>query len=303
MQRTICRGDDLEFYSDVKRLLPEHIKPVPLERVMEIRPYIRVDRSRAKRSPTKLSATTKRKRNNDIMRNIPAGACTGFVSVADLIVSQSKKRKVVDVKNLEAEAEDDDLDKALDAGVEGLLSGRRTQSLVSTLSKSYPWDEENLEKPKGKGKMKRAATVASKAKPKPKKKDPEKGETEGEEEGDGKKAGKGRGKGGGRSRAQAKQKGVSISLSQQGRDDSVDRELDHGPFARWEKTQKESSLFLNPAFSPSRSPSPQVPRKRTKNWLSPLTEDVAIDLSDEEMERHRSETPGQYFQDHEYVDS
>ncbi|XP_006454793.1 hypothetical protein AGABI2DRAFT_190027, partial [Agaricus bisporus var. bisporus H97] len=46
VQRAISRGDNLEFYSDVKRLLPDHIKPLPLERIMEIKPYVREETSK-----------------------------------------------------------------------------------------------------------------------------------------------------------------------------------------------------------------------------------------------------------------
>ncbi|KAF9451787.1 P-loop containing nucleoside triphosphate hydrolase protein [Macrolepiota fuliginosa MF-IS2] len=208
VQKSICRGDDLEFYSDVKRLLPDHIKPTCLEKEMEIKPYVREGRTRAKKSPTKSSATTKRKRNDNMTRNIPAGASIGFVSVADLLVKGSK-RKVVDPADLEADGEDDDVDKVLDAGVDGLLSGRRTQSLIPASSKSNPWDEENVGK--AKGKVKRAATIAtSEATTKPKRKPKQKKAKEDNRERDKDK-----------DNPKSKQKEPTPSLTQQARDDST----------------------------------------------------------------------------------
>lgn len=287
VQKSIARGDDLEFYADVERLLPDHAKPAPLERVMEIKPYVREDRSKARRSPTKAANGTKRKRNDDMMRNIPAGASTTFVSVAELIVKGSKKRKVIDTKTLEEEGEDDDLDKELEAGPIGGFGTRRTQSLVSTAPKSNPWDEEILEKPKGKGKMKRAATESiakSKPKPKPrkKKKDAEEGNEESEEDKETKGKGKAKGK------AKSKPKEPSLSLSQQGRDDSVDRELEEGLFGVWRKNQEERTLS---ATSSRSSVHRSTPKRVKKEQLSPLKEDVVLELSDRKAEWHRSESP------------
>jgi ATP-dependent DNA helicase MPH1 len=251
---------------------------------MDIQPYVREERVKGKRSPAKETDTTskKRRRNEDVMRNIPAGTHMGFMSVADLIIKGSKKRKVVDAKTLEEEGEDDDVDKMLDTGITELGS-RRTQSFASTAAKAYPWDEENLEKPKSKGKMKRAATESTaKAKPRPrrKKKDAE----DSDEELDAGKKTKGKGK------ANVKAKEQSVTLSQQGRDDSVDRELEKGSFDIWEKNQKERSLSLSPPGSPLQRSTP----KRVKKQPSPLKEDSAMEVSDRATERYRSRTPSNF---------
>lgn len=285
VQKSICRGDDLEFYADVERLLPDHNRPTCLEKVMEIRPYIREERGRAKRSPTKASTTKKRKRNDDMMRNIPPGACTGFMNVADLIVKASKRRKAVDTKDLEAEGEDDEVDKALEAGVDGLLSGRRTQSLAPAPSKSDLWDEENVGKSRAKGKTKRAATISSESTAKPKAKAKQKKSLE-----------DGKGKGKAESKGKGKRKEPTPSLSQQGKDDSVDRELERGPFASWKKVKarKESTPPSAISLSPSRSLSPVPLAKYIKTPLSPLKEDMAAD-SDTKTERRRSKTPCAFF--------
>ncbi len=278
VQKAISRGDGLEFYADVERLLPEHVKPTCLEKVMEIRPYVREER-KTKRSPTKsTSATaTKRKRIDDMMRNIPPGASTGFVSASALTVKSSKKRKVADVNDLDAEGEDDDIDKKLEGGIDALLSCRRTQSLIST-SLKQTMDEDELDKPKSKRKIKRAATTlpesAPKTKTKSKKK--EKGKNEKEET-----EGKGTGKGKGKGKGKPKKKEPTPSLSQQGRDDSVDRELEEGPFARWKKIKR------TPTASPP--PSPQSPPKPTRTRLSPLKEDDPTDLSEKEPEQPQPE--------------
>ena len=128
VQRTILNGDQLELYGDVERLLPEHVKPECLERVMEIVEYVREDgrrkppTSNGARSPSK-----KRKRNDDVGRNIPVGASTGFVSVAELLVKGSKPRKKMTAKDFERAGQDDDTDMDLEAGTI-LVPPRRTVS-------------------------------------------------------------------------------------------------------------------------------------------------------------------------------
>lgn len=129
VQKTILRGDQLELYADVKRLLPEHIKPECLEKQMEIQEYVRDEGKRNKkeggRSPAK---GTKRKRNDDVLRNIPTGASTGFVSVAELVVKGAKKRKKVPVvKDLDIAGQDDDTDLELESGLV-IAPPRRTKS-------------------------------------------------------------------------------------------------------------------------------------------------------------------------------
>ncbi|TFY79737.1 hypothetical protein EWM64_g4276 [Hericium alpestre] len=119
VQQSIVKGEQLEFYGDTERLLPDHIKPEPLEMVMEIEEYNReaTDKSRTANSP---KGATKRKRNDDMGRNIPAGASTGFVSVADLILKQGgKKRKLARPVDLEEAGEDDDTDQEIEAGIFG----------------------------------------------------------------------------------------------------------------------------------------------------------------------------------------
>ena len=242
---------------------------------MEIKPYIREERGRGKCSP-KRATGTKRKRNDDMMRNIPSGASAGFISVAELIMKGSKKRKVLDNKTLEEEGEDDDLDKELEAGLNRGFGVRRTQSLVSTVVQSNHPDEENLEKLRGKGKLKRAATQSTtktRVKSKPKR---DKGDEDKESEEERRKKTKRKTK----RDTKSKFKGSSLTLSQQGRDDSIDRELDEGI---------PTMLKERIPFSPSRS----SPRCSTPNHVkkSSLKDDEMTDLSDVDMEREQSEVP------------
>ncbi|KAF8898361.1 hypothetical protein BD779DRAFT_1666229 [Infundibulicybe gibba] len=138
VQKTIWRGDQLELYADVERLLPDHIKPECLEKPMEIQEYVREEprRTTSKKRATSPEKPTKRKRNDDIARNIPLGASTGFVSVADLIVKGSKKQKTIPPpKEFEQAAEDDDTDMDLESG-SVLAPPRRTKSSASAQKKS-----------------------------------------------------------------------------------------------------------------------------------------------------------------------
>ncbi|KAF5377463.1 hypothetical protein D9615_005173 [Tricholomella constricta] len=140
VQKTIVRGEQLELFSDVPRLLPDHVKPVCLEKAMEIQEYVRDEGKKTmmkeRRSPT---AGTKRKRNDDVSRNIPAGASTGFVSVADLLIKGSKKQKKaksIPKKDFDFAGEDDDADIDIESGVISVPLRRTKSSVPSSSSKS-----------------------------------------------------------------------------------------------------------------------------------------------------------------------
>jgi ATP-dependent DNA helicase MPH1 len=63
VQRSIARGDQLELYTDVERLLPDYIKPECLEMVMKIQEY---DPSATKRShKTAGKGPSKKRKWND----------------------------------------------------------------------------------------------------------------------------------------------------------------------------------------------------------------------------------------------
>lgn len=118
VNKTINKGQRYELYGDVYRLLPDHIKPECLEKVVEIEPYEREER-RKRGSPKKNdSAPAKRKRNDEVARNIPDGASTGFVSVRDLLAKAPKKRKTAATmaKNFETCGEDDETDEDIASG-------------------------------------------------------------------------------------------------------------------------------------------------------------------------------------------
>lgn len=129
VQKTITRGELYELYADVERLIPDHIKPECLEKVMEIQQYVR-EEPRKRGSMTGVSTGVKRKRNDDIARNIPIGASTSFVSVRDLIVKSraSKKSKKLSLsKDFDKLGENDSTDEEIESG-RVIAPVRRTQS-------------------------------------------------------------------------------------------------------------------------------------------------------------------------------
>ncbi|KAJ7706436.1 hypothetical protein B0H17DRAFT_1037209 [Mycena rosella] len=137
VQKTIVRGDQLELYGDVGRLLPDHIKPECLEKEMEIQEYVR-EEGRKKRSGSKerdLPKDTKRKRNDDVSRNIPDGASTGFVSVSKLLVKGSSNKRKKVAKDFEQAGQDDDTDMEIESGIVG-LPRRAASSAASTSAPS-----------------------------------------------------------------------------------------------------------------------------------------------------------------------
>jgi len=160
VQRVVNQGQIYELYGDVERLIPDHIKPECVEKKVEIEEYVRED-ARKQNSPRK-GQGVKRKRNDNVERNIPEGASTGFVSVRDLVVKGAKKRKKTPKmpKDFDACGEDDETDEEIASG-RVLALPRRTQSAAAA---------EPAEKPAPKHKLKKSATIGSKAPPKPRKK-------------------------------------------------------------------------------------------------------------------------------------
>ena len=143
VQRSIVRGEQLEFYDDVERLLPDHIKPQCLEMVMEIEEY---DRSAAEKPRERvIQEPSKKRKRNDDRRDIPPGACTSFVSVAELLAKQKVKKRKKTARFDEHAGLDDDTDEEIEAG---LFAPRRAAS-ASAASVKPP-----------KSKLKRAKTTA-----------------------------------------------------------------------------------------------------------------------------------------------
>lgn len=129
LQKCIVRGDQLELYGDIPRLLPDHLRPQVLEKRMDIEEYVREQLGRKKASvivedgePT--VGRKKRKRDDNIDRNMPPSASRGFVSVADLLV-KGKKKKIKLTKFDDALADDDSTDMELEGRI---LDIRRTVS-------------------------------------------------------------------------------------------------------------------------------------------------------------------------------
>ncbi|KAF8446272.1 hypothetical protein L210DRAFT_3619974 [Boletus edulis BED1] len=139
LQRCIVRGDQLELYGDVPRLFPDHMRPQILEKRMEIEEYVREQSGRKKALVTEEDGERnvsgkKRKRNDNIDRNIPLGASRGFVSVGDLLVKAKKTKKKIKLMEFnDALANDDSTDMELE---EKLLDIRRTVSTPVTAESS-----------------------------------------------------------------------------------------------------------------------------------------------------------------------
>lgn len=133
VQKIINRGDSYELYGDVPRLLPTHIKPECVEKVVEMEHYIREDLRKSRGRDASAPKGTKRKRNTDPNRNIPPDMPSTFTSANSIWKRFSKKSEIPpdlpsDQSDLEALGEDDEIDKELEAGIIGLSSVRRTQS-------------------------------------------------------------------------------------------------------------------------------------------------------------------------------
>ena len=169
VQQAMFDGSQIELYADVERLLPDHITPQCLEKEMPVTPYVPEPRySRKTDTEATNGSKSKRKRNADVQRNVPALACMGFIRASDLTGKSSKKRKTTEPDLLEEEKDfdmqgiDDDTDKELESGMI-LAAPRRTKSSAASTSKS---------KTEKKTRVRRAAThdggsknVKSKKKP------------------------------------------------------------------------------------------------------------------------------------------
>lgn len=230
VQRSIVRGDQLELYDDTERLLPDHIKPECLEMVMEIQEY---DRSATERSRKKAAKgpSTKRKRNDDPARDVPPGACTGFVSVADLLVKQKNgKRRKKSAKFDEDAGLDDETDEEIEAG---LFAPRRATSMSAVSSKPP------------KAKLKRAKTTAGGSK-------------------------KGKLAASRRKRVRADDTELTPSqFAREGAEDSDDREIEKG-FQSTSVLQPSKPPSLVPSGS-SRSSSPEIPHVQNQSIIDICT--------------------------------
>ncbi|KAI0307594.1 hypothetical protein B0F90DRAFT_1675089 [Multifurca ochricompacta] len=131
VQRSIIRGEQLELYDDAERLLPDHIKPECLESMMDIEEYDRSATERSRESAVQ-GPKKKRKRNDDPARDIPPGACEGFVSVAELLVKQGVKRRKKIAKFDEGAGLDDETDEEIEAG---LFAPKRAVSMSNISSR------------------------------------------------------------------------------------------------------------------------------------------------------------------------
>ncbi|KAF7982058.1 hypothetical protein HWV62_30342 [Athelia sp. TMB] len=249
VQKSIVRGDQLELYGDVERLLPVHMKPQCIEKVMEIQEYVRDDKEKeGKKSGPSAGATAaakKRKRDlEDMGKSIPDGAFAGFVKASDLKASAKKKKK----KNKEPEfdllaGEDDEIDLEIEAGPFG---PRRTASTSAAGAKTKSKAAGNLRKTKTMDVKGTEPQAESKKKKKPSK--------------------------------AKKTKLTSSQFEQMGVDDSDDMDIERGVTGLLRRSAEPVELS---------SPPPRSRHYKSPKILSPSPErwhnDSVIDITDSEV--------------------
>ncbi|KAG8721569.1 3'-5' DNA helicase [Ceratobasidium sp. 394] len=118
VQQAIIDGSTIELFDDAARMIPEGVQPQCVEKALDIEPYDRAVHGNLSgkqlRTKTEGSASTKkRKRNEDVNRNVPEGAMMGFVTAASLTVRKKGSKKVSTPR---ADGLDSD-DEAIEAGV------------------------------------------------------------------------------------------------------------------------------------------------------------------------------------------
>ncbi|KAG9128306.1 3'-5' DNA helicase [Ceratobasidium sp. 392] len=118
VQRVIIDGSTIELFDDAAKMIPEGVQPQCIEKVLEIEPYDREVHGNlsGKRLRTKTEGSAsakKRKRSEDVNRNVPEGALMGFVTAASLTVRKKSSKKVATPR---ADGLDSD-DEAIEAGV------------------------------------------------------------------------------------------------------------------------------------------------------------------------------------------
>ncbi|EJD04033.1 P-loop containing nucleoside triphosphate hydrolase protein [Fomitiporia mediterranea MF3/22] len=134
VQDTIISGNQLELYTDAERLLPDNIEPSCLQITMPIEKYM----PDTKDSPARGKGATvkKRKRNDDINRNIPLGASMGFVSASKLRPKAKKGKKTKDMDD--SDLEDDSDDEEIANGLHARASKSKKKSKKSNDTKRKP---------------------------------------------------------------------------------------------------------------------------------------------------------------------
>jgi ATP-dependent DNA helicase MPH1 len=250
VQNVVNRGETYELYGDVERLLPDHIVPQCVEKVVEIQEYVRPE-GRQKAPPKNGTQGTKRKRNDDVARNIPDGASTGFVSVRELVVKGAKKqkKKAILPKDFDTLGDNDETDDDIESG-RVVAAPRRTQSATAAQSS---------EKKGQKGKLKKSATIATNKAPKKRKK-------------------------------KTKEYSAS-QLSQLAADDSDDLDIEAGVVVPSLRSQLEASRASAKAMSPMFTPEPSPPerlKKRIDDSVIELSDSDRGQLSSQREDMHDS---------------
>ncbi|KAG8864334.1 3'-5' DNA helicase [Tulasnella sp. 330] len=165
IQRSIIRGEALELFADVPRLIPDDIKPKCVEKVVEI-PSAEDSveakgRGKGKRKAKcdviddddgdedgdKDARPVKKKRKSAV--EVPPGAVSGFVTANNLIVKTSSKSKLATTSAFDVPALEDDTEDEL---IEKVLQEPELKPTLKTKSKSKA-------QPKSKLKQKQLTTA------------------------------------------------------------------------------------------------------------------------------------------------
>ena len=154
VQQCIIRGSDIELYSDVERLIPEHIKPELLGMKMPIEEYTREEKS-SKTTPPSPEKSKKRKRKEDPGRNVPVGAITGFLAASKLRVKEkdpdSKGKRPRVWRPLSNDDLEDELDKQIANDLDFTQSASPPSKVVTGSKTTLRKGARTTNKPKGKG--------------------------------------------------------------------------------------------------------------------------------------------------------
>lgn len=96
VQNALLSQRVLELYGDCERLVPEGVRPVPVEQTIDLQPYLADQVEIDGTTPGRKNKGKSTKRKRPGVEDIPAGALLGFVSAKDYQVPKSKSEVIRD---------------------------------------------------------------------------------------------------------------------------------------------------------------------------------------------------------------
>lgn len=114
VQAYIVSGDQVALYDDVKRLVPEDVEPECEKRHVQVEEWENLGKKDIKDKLSdaadirSFATKSKRKRNDDPLRNVPKEAASGFVNAGELV---EKKESVA--MDIESDSEDEALQNGM----------------------------------------------------------------------------------------------------------------------------------------------------------------------------------------------